>query len=78
MASDLHIVILWTDAVATFERDELPAIQRQFEQDGVPDYCARSEHWNNWTDMLCKARQISDWQYENWNHPDCCLAPWER
>jgi len=74
MASNLPYVILWHEAVATFERDELPSIQRQFEQDGEPDYVARCEHWNNWTDMLCTARQISDWQYENWDHPDCCLT----
>ena len=75
---DLDTVILWKEAVATFERDELPWLKEQYEQDGVPDYCARSTHWNDWTDGLCKNGQISDWQYENWNHPDCCNAPWER
>jgi hypothetical protein len=75
---DLSVVILWAEAVETFKRDELPYIKRKYERDGIPDYCARSEHWNNYTDSLCKARQISDWQYENWSHPDCCNAPWER
>ena len=52
-------------------RDILPCIQREHEQDGIPDIPARSEAWNNWTDSLCKSGVISDWQYENWDHPPC-------
>ena len=70
--NNLDFVILWEDACRMFEENVLPYIQQQFEQDGEPDYCARSEEWNNWTDMLCKNGDISDWQYENWSHPSCC------
>ena len=74
MANNLPYVILWHEAVSRFENEELPFIQEQYEQDGEPDYVARCEHWNNWTDMLCKNNEISDWQYDNWDHPDCCLT----
>ena len=30
------------------------------------DYVAKREAWNNWTDGLCKDRQITSWQYDNW------------
>ena len=33
------------------------------------DYVAKREAWNNWTDGLCKDRQITSWQYENWTQP---------
>ena len=69
---NLDFVILWEDACRTFEDEVLPHIQEQFEQDGEPDYVARSEEWNNWTDMLCKNGDISEWQYDNWSHPSCC------
>ena len=46
-------------------------IQEAHEQDGIPDYPARCEAWNDWTDMLCKDSQISEWQYMNWTHPPC-------
>ena len=74
MASNLPYVILWNEAVARFEREEIPWIREQYEQDGEIDYVARCTVWNDWTDMLCKNNEISDWQYENWDHPDCCLT----
>ena len=78
MSTNLDTVLLWEDAVERFENQELPFIEQRFEQGGIPDYVARSEHWNNWTDMLCKNDEISDWQYDNWGHPDCCLTEREK
>jgi hypothetical protein len=71
---DLYRVILWEDAVKMFERDILPGIRQVERRNGSKsvDSCMRREEWNNWTDSLCKAGQISDWQYENWSHPDAC------
>jgi len=73
MAKNLDRVILWEQAVEMFEETELPAI-RETERNvlGYIDKPMRREAWNNWTDMLCKTEQISDWQYENWNQPECC------
>tara|TARA_Y100000310_G_scaffold315329_1_gene365732 strand:+ start:499 stop:723 length:225 start_codon:yes stop_codon:yes gene_type:complete len=74
MATNLSHVLTRTEAIATWENVMLPEIQEAYERDGEPDYIARSEDWNNWTDMLCQDGQISDWQYENWTHPDSCGA----
>ena len=71
MARDIDNPILHAQAVEMFTNDILPCIQREHEQDGEPDIPARSEAWNNWTDSLCKSGAISDWQYENWDHPPC-------
>ena len=69
---DISDPILFADACDQFEAEILPFIQEQYEQDGEPDWPARREAWNNWTDMLCKDALISDWQYHNWTHPRCC------
>ena len=69
MARDIDNPILWKDAVDYFNCEILASVEREYEQDGIPDWPARCEAWNNWTDSLCKNRQISDWQYENWSHP---------
>jgi len=69
---DISSPILHADACDQFEFDILPFIQDEHEEDGEPDWPARREAWNNWTDALCKDGQISDWQYENWTHPRCC------
>ena len=69
---DISNPILFTDACDQFEAEILPFIQEEYEQDGEPDWPARREGWNNWTDMLCKDGLISDWQYNNWTHPRCC------
>ena len=70
--NNLDTVILWKDACRMFEDEVLPYVQEQYEQDGIPDWPARREAWNDWTDMLCQDGEISDWQYENWSQPDCC------
>ena len=72
MAANLDTVMTWEQACRQFEDWHMPVIKRAFEQDGVPDWPARSEAWNNWTDHLCKNKEISDWQNENWSHPACC------
>lgn len=60
------------EAVQEFETHVLPYVQRQYESDGVPDWPARREGWNNWTDNLCKDGRITDYQYRTWVHPPCC------
>ena len=69
---DLYSVITRDEAIERFEDTELPAVIAEFEQDGQVDGPARREAWNNWTDMLCKDGEISDWQYANWSQPECC------
>ena len=72
MASNLHTVMTRDEAIEIFDSCILPIVVEEYEQDGRPDEVARRETWNNWTDGLCKDREISDWQYENWTHPDSC------
>ena len=72
MAANLDNVMTWAQACEQFASEILPHMQTIYEQDGVPDWPARSETWNNWTDSLCKNGQISDWQYENWSQSPLC------
>ena len=69
MARDIDNPMLWQDAVDEFTNYILPMVPTH--SDGTIDTIASSEEWNNWTDSLCKAGRISDWQYENWSHPPC-------
>ena len=71
MASNIPSVMTFAQACEFFTSQILPAISAQCEQDGEPDIPARCEAWNDWTDAMCKDRQISDWQYNNWSHPPC-------
>jgi hypothetical protein len=71
MASNLREVINRDEAIQRFEEAILPMVIRDCEQDGEIDKPARREAWNNFTDFLCKSEEISDWQYENWEHPEC-------
>jgi len=70
--SSLSTVITRDEAIIQFEAEILPFVKETYEQDGQPDYPARSEAFSNWTDSLCKNSIISDWQYNNWTHPPCC------
>ncbi len=70
MARGLLRVMTHGDAVVLFETQIAPMLPKR--HDGTNDELALSEAWNNWTDSLCKSRQISDWQYENWSHPPSC------
>jgi len=69
---DISDPILFDRACEQFEAEILPMVKEHYEQDGVPDWPARREAWNNWTDSLCQDGLISDWQYDNWSHPRCC------
>ena len=69
---NLDTVILHSQAVETFNRFILPLVQQGMEQDGEPDYIARSEAWSNWKDSLCTDGEISTWQNDNWTHPPSC------
>ena len=71
MASNLYRVITREQAIASFEEYELPIIQQDEQRLGHIDYVARSEAWSNYVDGLWQDQQISDWQLENWEHPDC-------
>jgi len=60
------------EALALFRNYVLPAVQEQYESDGIPDYPARSEAWNTLTDDLCKDGRITLRQYESWVSPPEC------
>ena len=70
MSERLRTVITFDQACEMFREDILPMVIQAYELDGHRDGPARCEAWCNWTDSLCKDRQISDWQYMNWSHPD--------
>jgi len=70
MSERLRTVITFDQACEMFREDILPLVVQTYELDGFRDGPARCEAWCNWTDSLCKDRQISDWQYMNWSHPD--------
>ena len=72
MAANLYTVMTRDEAIEEFEAYILPVTLNRYEADGIPDWPARREAWNNFTDMLCKDRRISDWQYNNWSQPECC------
>jgi len=73
---NLDTVMRWYEAEEFFIKTHLPIIRIVERQNGRAhgsvDKVMRREHWNNWTDALCKAGEISDWQYENWGQPECC------
>ena len=69
---NLPRVITWEQACVQFAEYLLPVVVAGYEQDGKPDWPARREAWNDWTDQLCKDGQISDWQYENWSQSPLC------
>ena len=72
MPANLYRVMTWNQACEDFENHVLPYTIKAYEQDGQPDWPARREAWNNWTDSLCKDGQISDWQYNNWSQSPLC------
>jgi hypothetical protein len=70
--NNLEYVMTWKVACDAFEGGIIPFITESYERDGIPDWPARREEWNNWTDALCKDGEISDWQYENWSQSPLC------
>lgn len=59
-------------AIQIFIDHELPDIKIAYEQDGIPDFIARREHWHNWIDWMCKNGEINYNQAKDWDVPDCC------
>ena len=72
MAANLPSVMTRDEASEEFEAYILPITLNRYEADGIPDWPACREAWNNFTDMLCEEGRISDWQYNNWSQPECC------
>ena len=71
---NLDTVMTRDEAIAEFEATELPGIieVERSQGDGGFDEVMRSEAWNNYTDDLHQEHRISDWQYNEWTHPDSC------
>ena len=74
---NLDTVMTRDEAIAEFEATVLPGIVADELSRGLDtvyniDEPMRSEAWNDYTDYLCKAYRISNWQYMNWTAPDCC------
>lgn len=65
-------------AVAIFKDHHMPYIREAYESDGIPDWPARREGWNNFTDALCKEGSITSRQYESWTHPHITDGPYRR
>ena len=60
------------DAISEWRDTWLPHVKGAYEQDGLPDYPARSESWGAYTDNLCRDDQITERQYNNWSAPREC------
>jgi len=50
------------EALSRFREDTLPYVPSN-------DIPAKCEAWNNYTDALCKAGEITLRQYESWTNP---------
>ena len=72
MASNLDHVMTFEQATDSFVNMILPMIQESEQRLGHVDIVARSEAWSNYVDNLHACEMISDWQIDNWEHPDCC------
>ena len=59
-------------AIQIFIDHEIPDIQNEYEQDGIPDFIARRECWHNWLDWMCNSGEINYNQAKDWDTPDCC------
>ena len=70
--SSLPTVITREQAIYGWQQSILPVITEQFEQDGEPDYVARSESFSDYADNLRENGDISEWQCFNWTHPAEC------
>lgn len=46
-----------------------PGVTRKYEADGVPDWPARREAWNNLVDQLQKNRQVTEEDAKTWLAP---------
>ena len=58
------------EAFKLFQESFPPQTFTRFDRNGLhTDKPMRDEAWNNFTDALCKDKQITRKQYETWTHP---------
>lgn len=53
----------------------MPVVRERYEQDGVPDWPARREAWNYFTDMLTRDGRITQHQRDTWTYPSIAAGP---
>lgn len=68
----MRIFVTKKEVEKLFKESIMPSIRRRFEKGDKPDYIARTEAWNEFTDLLCKEGQITLKQYNNWLCPKIC------
>lgn len=56
-----------------FRKDYLPAIKKVFEADGVPDWPARREAWNDFVNALIRNGDVPP--TADWTQPSCVKGP---
>lgn len=61
-----HIYKTWDTVINDFEEHYLPELIKAY---GSDDKIAMREAFNNYTDMLCKEGEITEWQYNNNENP---------
>lgn len=54
------------EALEFFHKEVMPEVIKKF---GEKDITAKREAWNDFTDSLCKNKEITWTQYENWTNP---------
>lgn len=54
------------EAMKQFREEILPAVEWRY---GKNDKVAQSQAWNDFTDGLCKDKQITMKQYSSWDNP---------
>ena len=60
------------EAVSEWRSGYFQSVRADYEADGVRDWPARREAWNNFTDALCKEGRITSKQYDSWTSPREC------
>ena len=66
------------EAESIWKATVMPEVRLAYEADGVPDYPARREAWNEFIDSLWRDRIITQRQCQTWGHPRGNTAPRER
>lgn len=66
------------EAVRIFKRHDMAFIRERYEKDGVPDWPARRDAWNDFTDYLQREGKITMRQYETWTHPRITSGPYRK
>jgi hypothetical protein len=66
------------EAEKIFKRYDLKRVKEVYEQDGIPDWPARQQAWNDFTDYLHKSGAITRRQYDSWTHPAITGGPRRR